>query len=174
MSTFIYLVENCYNDPNKVYVGKTINPLQRERAHKCKYGHQISYHIIDKIDTLNVKEWMHLESYWIEQFRQWGFDIININKKGGNGPDFYSDEARLKMSLMKKGKPKSEEWKLRMSLSKKGKKRPLEDIEKMRKPKSEEHKLNMRKPKSEEHKLNISLGKKGKPRSKEDKLKLNK
>jgi hypothetical protein len=29
--TKIYLVENCYGDPNKVYIGKTIN--SRKKVH---------------------------------------------------------------------------------------------------------------------------------------------
>jgi hypothetical protein len=37
--TKIYLVENCYGDPNKVYIGKTIN--SRELNHKKTYGKYI-------------------------------------------------------------------------------------------------------------------------------------
>jgi hypothetical protein len=34
----------------------------------------------------------------LEQFRQWGFEVVNKNKKGGGGPSEYSDSIKLKMS----------------------------------------------------------------------------
>lgn len=37
--TYIYLVENCYGDPNKVYIGKTKN--SRFLPHKKTYGEKI-------------------------------------------------------------------------------------------------------------------------------------
>tara|TARA_R110000782_G_scaffold151360_1_gene244047 strand:- start:172 stop:1020 length:849 start_codon:yes stop_codon:yes gene_type:complete len=98
-TTFIYLVTNCYNDPNKVYVGKTKST--RIHQHKKNYGNKINYLIIDEIDSICSKDWKPLECYWIEQFRQWGFDILNKNK-GGGGPSIYSDETRLKVSQSNK------------------------------------------------------------------------
>ena len=44
--TYIYLVTNCFNEPNKVYIGKTIK--SRKNAHKKTYNKQIEYNIIDK------------------------------------------------------------------------------------------------------------------------------
>jgi len=117
--TKIYLVENCYEDPNKVYIGKTIN--SRKYNHKKTYGDQIIYTFIDEINSLNRKDWEPLESYWIEQFRQWGFDIVNKRKKGGMGPEFLSKEAREKKSKSMIGKTHSKETCSKMSLSKIGK-----------------------------------------------------
>lgn len=93
--TYIYLVENCYNDPNKMYIGKTIK--SRKRAHKLTYGKQITYTIIDQTSSLDHKDWKPLESYWIEQFRQWGFDMLNQNS-GGGGVQKHSIETKNKMS----------------------------------------------------------------------------
>lgn len=117
--TKIYLVENCYGDPNKVYIGKTIN--SRESNHKKTYGNQIVYTFIDEINSLNRKDWEPIESYWIEQFIQWGFKVVNKNKKGGMGPEFLSNEAKNKKSKAMMGKTHSKETCLKMSLSKKGK-----------------------------------------------------
>jgi group I intron endonuclease len=97
--TKIYLVTNIDNDPNKVYIGKTKS--NREYDHKRKFGNQITYDYIDEINSLNKNDWEPLESYWIEQFRQWGFDIINKNK-GGGGPEYHTEETKCKMR-----KPKS-------------------------------------------------------------------
>ena len=93
--TYIYLVENCYGDPNTVYIGKTIK--SRKQAHKLTYGQQIEYTIIDQIDSLDHRDWEPIESYWIEQFKQWGFIILNQNN-GGGGVQKHSDETKKKMS----------------------------------------------------------------------------
>lgn len=95
--TYIYLLENCYNDPNKVYIGKTKNIIIRERHHKRNYGSQIVFSIIDQVESFNRAEWEPLESFWLEQFRQWGFFIVNKNKKGGGGPEYWTDESKLKI-----------------------------------------------------------------------------
>ena len=100
--THIYLVENCYDDFNKVYIGKTKSI--RKYAHIKTYGKQIKYTIIDSIDSLKHEDWEPLETYWIEQFRQWGYEIINIRKKGGSGSEYASEQTKLKISNSKKGK----------------------------------------------------------------------
>jgi hypothetical protein len=84
--TKIYLVEKCYGDSNKVYIGKTIS--SREAAHKITYGSNIIYSIIDEINSINRKDWELLETYWIQQFTAWGFDVVNKRKKGGGGLEF--------------------------------------------------------------------------------------
>lgn len=99
--TKIYLVTNCYGDPNKVYIGKTKN--SRYNRHKSIFGKQITYDYIDEVESLLSKDWKPLECFWIEQFRSFGFDIQNINN-GGNGMDFVSDEIKLKISHNKLGK----------------------------------------------------------------------
>jgi hypothetical protein len=135
-TTKIYLVTNCYNDPNKVYIGKTKN--SRQSDHKRKFGSQIEYTEIDEINSLDRNEWKPLETYWINQFKAWGFDVLNENE-GGGGPITHSEEVKQKMSISHKGKYISDitkqrissanigrkytdDQKLRMSNSKKGRK----------------------------------------------------
>jgi hypothetical protein len=115
--TYIYLVENCYSDSNKVYIGKTKNPKSRKYNHINTYGKSIIYTIIEQINSTNYKDWEPLESYWIEQFRQWGFILINQNK-GGGGPSFLSIESRQKISFKIKN---NKERGLKISESNKGK-----------------------------------------------------
>lgn len=100
--TKIYLLTNCYGDLNKVYIGKTKN--NRKKDHKRTFGSQIEYSEIDEINSLFRKDWEPLESYWIEQFKVWGFDVLNKNK-GGGGPITHSKETKEKMSKNRKGKP---------------------------------------------------------------------
>jgi hypothetical protein len=133
--TKIYLVENIEPGTNKVYIGKTIS--SRKSAHKTKYGPQIKYTYIDKINSYYHSDWEPLETKWIQHYIDLGYDVINKRKKGGSGPEFHKEETKNNM------------------------RKPKQNTEKMRKPKSEEHKNNMRKPKSASHKLAISLGRKG-------------
>jgi len=133
--TKIYLVENIEPGTNKVYIGKTID--SRKSAHKSTYGSQISYTYIDEVPSLNHNDWEPIETYWIEQFKQWGFDVVNKRKRGGSGASFHKEETKANM------------------------RKPRSTTEKMRKPKSEEHKANMRKPKSAEHIAAMIAGRTG-------------
>ena len=66
-NTKIYLVSNCYNDSNKVYIGKTINST-RKRDHMRKYGKDIDFLELEEIEGTDSKNWKPLETYWIQQF----------------------------------------------------------------------------------------------------------
>lgn len=94
--TKIYLVTNCYGDPNKVYIGKTINNF-RESNHRRKFGKDIIFTYIDQVESLDSKDWKPLECFWIEYFRQLGFNLQNKNK-GGGGSGFHTQETRNKIN----------------------------------------------------------------------------
>jgi len=149
--TFIYIIENILGNPNIIYVGKTKNPKLREQNHKHTFGYEIKYSIIDEVDSTERKVWGPLESYWIEQFRQWGFKLANGNK-GGGGPMFVSEETKKKLR-----KPKPEGFGERISNANLGKVR------------TEEHIKNYSKPKYVGFGEKISKAKKGKPSSKKGK-----
>jgi hypothetical protein len=83
--TKIYLVENCFGDSNKVYIGKTIN--SRKDSHQRTYGKNIIYTEIDEICSINKQDWEPLETYWIQQFITWGFNVVNKRKIGGSGSE---------------------------------------------------------------------------------------
>ena len=138
MSTKIYLVENIEPGTNKVYIGKTKNN-DRYYGHQSKYGLQIQYTIIDEINSLNHGDWEPLETYWIEQFRQWGFEVINKRKKGGSGPISRTTETKQKI---RKGKIGHECYsnvergnKISKALQNHSKHYTEEIIQKMKKPK---------------------------------------
>jgi hypothetical protein len=135
--TKIYLVTNIDNNPLKVYIGKTKNST-RERDHKHKYGHNIIFNIIDEIQSIEKLDWEPLETYWIEQFKQWGFEVVNKNQ-GGGGPGFHTEISRSKISSSKLGQKYSPNHGIKISKALTGK------------------------SKSKEHCLNISLSKKGVP-----------
>jgi hypothetical protein len=123
--TKIYLITNIDNNPNKIYIGKTKN--SRESKHKLKYGSQIIYTYIDEVNSLNYKDWEPLETYWIEQFKQWGFEVINKRKKGGSGPEYWTEEQKIKHKKPRPGsgpKFRSEEVKIKISKGNKNKPKP--------------------------------------------------
>jgi hypothetical protein len=130
MKTYIYLVENIRSD-EEIYIGKTTNIDRRHQAHKQKWGNNIFFTIIDEIDSTQRGNWEPLESYWIEQFICWGFNLLNKNK-GGGGPDWFSKESKQKISLTKQGNPRSEETKRKISNSLKGYKRSQSNINKLK------------------------------------------
>jgi hypothetical protein len=59
-----------------------------------KYGKNIDFFELEEIKGTDSKNWKWLETYWIQQFIQWGFDIQNLQKLGGSGVDFHSIETR--------------------------------------------------------------------------------
>jgi len=167
--TKIYLVINCYGDPNKIYVGKTKNC--RFKDHQEKYGECIEYTYIDEVNSLSYNDWEPLETYWIEQFRQWGFEVLNKRKKGGSGPEHQTEETKTKLSLSLKGikhKPhkKHKSWKW-SSLRKKGPENHLYG-----KPQSPEHIQKRSKTRPKETGKKISEKLKGKKHTQETKHKI--
>jgi hypothetical protein len=88
--TYIYFLHKGDNIP--FYVGKTVNKsIHRSHQHKKTYGKDTILEILDIINTLDWKFW---ECYWIEQFRQWGFHLKNINK-GGGGSIYLPTKAKI-------------------------------------------------------------------------------
>jgi hypothetical protein len=91
----IYILEKN-NIP--FYVGKAKDIIRRKNRHKQAYGYDIDLYVIDNVEEKNWKFW---ECYWIEQFRQWGFDLLNKNK-GGGGPNKHREEIKQKMKKPRK------------------------------------------------------------------------
>jgi predicted GIY-YIG superfamily endonuclease len=132
--TYIYILEK---DHIPFYVGKTKHLTRRKHKHYQTYGKDIKLIIIDE-----VTDWKYWESYWIEQFKSWGFVLINQNK-GGGGPGQYTEEQKIKMRKPRKegtgekisttlknnnhSKYYTKEVKERISKNNKNKSRPFSD-----------------------------------------------
>jgi hypothetical protein len=101
MKTYIYILQHPITNDVR-YVGKSINPKRRYYSHLCNKD-KIKTHIYNWIKSLknnNLKpimtvidetenNWQELEKYWIEQFKQWGFNLCNTS----NGGDGFSGES---------------------------------------------------------------------------------
>lgn len=93
--TYIYFLEKNHIP---FYVGKTKYPTKRKHKHYQIYGNDIKLFILDEIED---EYWKYWESYWIEQFKCWGFNLLNKNK-GGGGPEKYTNEQKQKMCKSRK------------------------------------------------------------------------
>lgn len=94
---FIYTLSHPYTD-EVFYVGQSTRPEDRYYLHvvplrtksylsKEKVSNVLQYcitneivpvcHVIDKIETTELTDAMRLEEYWLQQFRAWGFHMVN-------------------------------------------------------------------------------------------------
>tara|TARA_R110001632_G_C11331622_1_gene416598 strand:- start:1301 stop:1879 length:579 start_codon:yes stop_codon:yes gene_type:complete len=107
------------------YVGKTTeknfhkrfishnNPHSRKdgNPHKINWINSIKKKggkvIMEVLDTIEG-DWEWLERYWIAQFKEWGFPLVNYSKGGDNPPirTFQKEESKLKMKLSRKDRRK--------------------------------------------------------------------
>jgi hypothetical protein len=133
--TYIYLVENCFNNLNKVYIGKTTDLSNRKSKHKKVYGKEIKFTIIDEVNSLDRKDWRPIETMWIQSFIGWGFDVLNTQKEGGSGPSFRTEEWKKLQSKKITGRKHTEETKQKMKKNQpKGPKHSQAHIDKWSKP----------------------------------------
>lgn len=158
---YIYTLSDPFTNEIR-YVGKTndINKRLVDHCKKCNLKNNsyknnwiellLSKNKKPKIEILDEvfdDEWQFLEKYWIEQLKQWGFNLTNMTS-GGEGKDNYicpietknkiskslsgqnhpnwgkklSDTTKIKISMGNMGKKVSSETKNKLSNSKKGKK----------------------------------------------------
>lgn len=102
-TTYIYLITNIDNNPNKVYIGKTVNIKSRKYDHYQTFGKGIQIDVIDEVNSHYSQDWKPLECYWIEQFKVWNFNVYNKNN-GGGGVEFRTQDS-IKVIRQKLQKP---------------------------------------------------------------------
>lgn len=113
---FIYSLEDPETKEVR-YIGKTIQKLEKrliahiyesnhKKNHKCNWINKLrkrgSNPKIKLIDIVHEDEWEFWEMYWIEQFRCWGFNLVN-NTPGGEGYK-HSDKTKEKIRQANSGK----------------------------------------------------------------------
>lgn len=147
MTTKIYTLSDP--DTNQVrYVGKSNNPVKRYYKHYTYNEHNTHKNnwinkliregkkpILDIIDIVPINEWVYWETYWIGQFKTWGFDLVN-STYGGEGSTFgnvtsfkkghklsvgrkASNITKEKIKKIRTGTKASEDTKNKMSSSQK-------------------------------------------------------
>ncbi len=116
MVKIYYLYKN--NIP--FYVGETSQPLNSRLSQHRKKLKDKDIHI-DLLEE--VENWRFWEAWWIEQFKAWGFILINKNKGGGGcekGTSKHTIESRNKIGQPRRGKSLSKETKQKQSISNTG------------------------------------------------------
>lgn len=122
MKTYIYTLADPKTKEIR-YVGKTTNLKRRAYQH---FNVKISKKLGNKhlgnwllfilnsgnLPIMEVLEecesnWVESEQYWIEQFKCWGFHLLNITKGGEGFGHKHSEETKRKMSLSQKGLQKN-------------------------------------------------------------------
>lgn len=118
MKTFIYTLSHPESGEIR-YVGKTTNLKRRFYQHSnikvCKkltnkhLGNWLlsilNKQLVPIMDIIEECEndWVISEQYWIEQFKVWGFNILNVTKGGEGFGHKHTEESKKKMSLSQKG-----------------------------------------------------------------------
>jgi hypothetical protein len=95
MKTFIYTLEDPRTKEIR-YIGKSDNIEKRIKSHITRSKKKKTYldcwiysllengykPKIEILDEVNYDEWEYWEIYWIAQFKQWGFKLVNLTKGG--------------------------------------------------------------------------------------------
>jgi hypothetical protein len=82
------------------YIGYTTRTIkERKREHKHKLKKQITQVIIDEVEDDECKYW---EKFWIAQYKNWGFKLINKNK-GGGGVEKHTEQTKKQIGNSMKG-----------------------------------------------------------------------
>lgn len=166
--TKIYYLHKGDNIP--FYIGKTSNK-RRINGHRSKLKNQIVFlEYIDEINSLNKEDWKPLESYWIEQFKQWGFDLTNKNS-GGGGPSFRTEDEKRRISKNNLGRIIPKEHREKLSLLLKGHKFNLGRIQ-TKETRDKISKANLGRIVSIETRIKQSISLNGRFHSKETKQKM--
>lgn len=130
------------------YIGKTVESLEkrfnrhisyskREKSHKANWINSLLKNnkrpIIEILDECSTNDWEIIEQYWISQFKNWGFNLVNYTD-GGQGAHgrIVSENTKKKISQSLMGHLVSEETRLKKRLKRIGYKPTKESVEKVR------------------------------------------
>ena len=113
---------NCPITGEVKYIGKTIKPVEKRLTEHLSdlrgYDKRKNWlrmlklmglkPYVEILDCVDSAEWAFWESYWICQFRAWGFNLKNqtIGGEGASGR-FVSEKTRQKISIANKGRKHS-------------------------------------------------------------------
>lgn len=113
-TTFIYeLIDPRTNEVR--YVGKSNNPIKRLNDHLRNKNHNNQRKkiwvnelkalgikpIVNIIDEVSKKEWEYWEILWIQRYKTWGANLLNIHKGGNEVPNIEEIKKKRVESIKK-------------------------------------------------------------------------
>lgn len=148
-----YIVYKYTSPSGKHYIGKTYNERMRKYYHNydTKKGSMKPFHCA--IRKYGIENFTYevivrdVPSYMVNAFEKYWINFYNAVENGynctigGDGLQEPTQEIRMKISNAGKGRRHTQEAKDKISTTSKGKKLSEEHINKLRKPKSEEHRI---------------------------------
>ena len=118
----IYTLKDPFTNEVR-YIGKTKysltdrlckHMLTYEKNHRANWIRKLkklgTRPIIEIVEEVPDDEWVFTEIYWIEQFRQWGYNLLNATKGGESG--IISPQCREACIKANKGRKHSKESQL--------------------------------------------------------------
>lgn len=114
----------------KMRLGNHIRESRRpHNTHKLNWIRSLNKKgVKPQIDLLEEGIWGETEIYWIAQFKQWGFRLVNSTEGGDGTIRKKTEEEKRKISEAHMGKKLSEEHKKKLSEAKLGIPRPARKI----------------------------------------------
>ena len=123
-------------DTNEVrYIGKSNNPKKRfykhcvfnsKNTHKNNWINKLLREnkkpVLEIIDEVPLEEWSFWETYWIVQFRAWGFNLTNSSDGGEGSVKGNKTSFRKGQTAWNKGVPVSNSTKEKLRQANLGKK----------------------------------------------------
>lgn len=151
---YVYTLSNPISKEVR-YIGKTCSPLTQrlnEHIYECKRSRRKSTNwvksllnkglipLIEVLDECTCEEVCNLETYWIYQFKCWGFNLTNHTTGGEGGYRIETPEEKERRREKFRGEKNpfygrhhSEETKKKISEASRGRKMPLSHIESCKK-----------------------------------------
>lgn len=108
------------------YVGKTdrdpavrvaqhVNDAKNKRTHRGNWVRSLLNAgvrpVFEAVEEVPKKEWEFWEQHWIQQFKGWGFDLVNTHKGGTGGTIAHSEETKRRIGDANRGKSMPMKWK---------------------------------------------------------------
>lgn len=105
MKVLIYTLEDPITNEIR-YIGKTKNPKMRfqnhmnkkhnEKSHKTNWIESLKKNglkpLMVILDEVEEDNWIYWERFWIQQFKVWGFNLVN-HTSGGDGLTFENQTS---------------------------------------------------------------------------------
>jgi hypothetical protein len=101
--------------PTSVRLSQHVNDAKRVGTHRSNWVRSLLNAgirpVLEAVEEVPKSEWEFWEQHWIQQFKGWGFDLVNTHKGGTGGTIAHSEETKRRIGARAKGRPAPHKWK---------------------------------------------------------------